>query len=190
VTHGTTLFLETVAYDGVSILPGWSRRHLVSHVAANADALGNLVRWAVTGVPTPMYACPEARTAGIMRGLEMSPRELDSWLRRSATDLVLSMQSVTGEQWTHRVVTAQGRTVLATEIPWLRARELYVHAVDLGLGVGFADLPADFLEALAADVIAKRGDVPDVDGPLSERVAWLTGRPHVLDGAPDLGPWL
>ena len=97
---------------------------------------------------------------------------------------------MTPDQWSAEVVTAQGRTVTADEIPWLRAREVCVHAVDLDLRVTFADLPDGFLEALCADVIAKRGVVPEVVGPLAERAAWLTGRPHRLRGAPVLGPWL
>ena len=188
--EGTKLFLDAVAYDGLSNLPRWSRRHLTAHVAANADALGNLVRWAITGVPTPMYASPEARAAGIERGLAMPPGQLDGWLRRSAATLGSSLRRMTPAQWAAEVVTAQGRTVTAAEIPWLRAREVCVHAVDLGAGVSFADLPEDFLDALAADVVAKRGDVPAVDGPLDQRVAWLTGRPHNLSDAPDLGSWL
>lgn len=72
----------------------------------------------------------------------------------------------------------------------MRAREVMVHAVDLGTGTTFADLPSDFLEAVCADVVAKRGEVPDVDGPLDQRAAWLTGRPHQLTDAPDLGAWL
>lgn len=94
------------------------------------------------------------------------------------------------DHWATEVVTAQGRRVPATEIPWLRAREAYVHAIDLDVGVTYADLPEVFLDALCADVIAKRGSVPHVDGPLPERAAWLTGRPHRLDSAPDLEPWL
>ncbi len=39
----------------------------------------------------------------------------------------------------------------------MRAREVMVHAVDLGTGAAFADLPAEFLAALCDDVIAKRG---------------------------------
>ena len=60
VAHGTRLFTEQVAgldeqsISAPSILPGWTRKHLVAHVAANADALGNLVRWARTGERTPM----------------------------------------------------------------------------------------------------------------------------------------
>jgi maleylpyruvate isomerase len=187
---GTKLFLDAVTCTGPTTLPGWTRRHLVAHVAANADALGNLVRWATTGTPTPMYPSPEARAAGIRRGLAMTAGELDSWLRHSSETLGSSMSRMTPDQWTAEVVTAQGRTVPASEIPWLRAREVCVHAVDLDLGVGFTDLPDDFLEALCADVVAKRGDVPAIDGPLAERAAWLTGRPHHLDGAPELGAWL
>ncbi|WP_280448142.1 maleylpyruvate isomerase N-terminal domain-containing protein, partial [Nocardia cyriacigeorgica] len=29
--------------DAPTLLPGWQRRQLVAHVAANADAVGNLV---------------------------------------------------------------------------------------------------------------------------------------------------
>lgn len=188
--EGTKLFLDAVAYDGASLLPGWSRAHLAAHVAGNAQALGNLTRWAITGIRTPMYSSPEARAAGIERGLAMSPGELDAWLRRSAATLASSLRRMSPEHWTSEVVTAQGRTVPATEIPWLRAREVCVHAVDLDLGIGFADLPDDFLEALCLDVVTKRGAVPDVDGSLPERAAWLTGRPHRLVGAPALEPWL
>ena len=187
---GTRLFLDSLVLDGESLLPGWSRAHVAAHVAANAQALTNLTRWAITGIRTPMYASPEERAAGIERGLAMRPVELDAWLRRSAAALSSSMRRMSSEHWAREVVTAQGRSVTATEIPWLRAREVYVHVVDLGVGVGFDDLPGDFLEALCADVVAKRGEVPGQAGPLAERVAWLTGRPHRLVGAPELGPWL
>jgi maleylpyruvate isomerase len=81
----------------------------------------------------------------------------------------------------------------------MRARELMVHAVDLDAGVTFADLPDDFLEALVADVLARRGADKDVTGPLGGRAAYLTGRADgatagvlSLDGtaAPELPPWL
>jgi maleylpyruvate isomerase len=81
------------------------------------------------------------------------------------------------------VVTAQGRTVPATEIPWMRAREVCVHAVDLGAGITFGDLPADFTAALLADVVRKRAGAGE--GP--ELAAWLTGR---VPAAPKLAAWL
>ena len=163
---------------------------MVAHVAANATALGNLVRWARTGEPTPMYASPEQRTADIERGASMSARDVRSWTQKTADALEATWAELTEQQWTSEVMTAQGREVPATEIPWLRAREVSVHLIDLDLGAVFADLPPDFLEALRADVIAKRGDVPSVDAPLAAEVSWLTGRPHQLQHAPPLPPWL
>ena len=38
--------------DRPSLLPGWDRRHVLAHVARNADALRNLLTWAETGVKT------------------------------------------------------------------------------------------------------------------------------------------
>jgi len=193
---GTKLLLEAVADLGAaelaapSLLPGWSRAHVVSHVAANADALGNLVHWARTGEETPMYASAEERAAGIERGTQLSAEELLGWLRTGAEALEEAMAALTDVQWQHPVVTAQGRTVPATETPWMRSREVCVHVVDLATGVRFGDLPTDFLEALVAEISAKRELTSLPDGPLPEVAAWLAGRPHSLSDAPELGPWL
>jgi uncharacterized protein (TIGR03083 family) len=211
---GTTLFLAAADLDDAALgepsaLPGWTRRHLLAHVAANAGALGNLVHWAATGEPTPMYSSPAARAAGIEGGAQLPGAELGAWLRRAAQALDDAMAALSDEQWQAPVQTAQGRTVPATEVPWLRAREVYVHAVDLATGLSFAELPAGFRTALCADVVAKRASaqasgpalvVEAVDtggrwelpgdgepivlpGPLAEITAYLTGRAHKLTTA-------
>ncbi|MFD6529788.1 maleylpyruvate isomerase family mycothiol-dependent enzyme [Streptomyces sp. NPDC060184] len=193
---GTRLVLEAVAgldetgFSADSALPGWTRKHLAAHVAANADALGNLVHWAATGVETPMYASPEERAAGIAKGPALSADELRDWLAASARTLDEALDALTEEQWDHEVVTVQGRTVPATELPWMRSRETCVHAVDFGTGVSFAGLPEGFLSVLAEEIRAKRGLTGLPDGPLPEVTAWLAGRPHSLADAPGLGPWL
>lgn len=196
VEHGTALFTaQTARFDEqqmaqASILPGWTRKHVVAHVAANADALGNLVHWARTGERTPMYTSAEQRNADIETGAQRRATELTEWLNTSVHELGAAMAALTGEQWRTEVVTAQGRTVPATEIPWLRAREVCIHAVDLGTDTTFADLPDDFLTALITDIQGKRGldEVPG--GPLPEVAAYLAGRPHSLADVADLGPWL
>ncbi|WP_432056491.1 maleylpyruvate isomerase family mycothiol-dependent enzyme [Streptomyces sp. bgisy022] len=223
--HGTELLLkaadglDAAAFAEPSTLPGWSRAHLAAHVAANAEALSNLVHWAATGEPTPMYASPEERAAGIERGRALPAAELTAWLRSSAEALEAGMAALGEDQWRREVVTAQGRTVAATEVPWLRSREVCVHAVDLAAGVTFADLPEDFLAALCDDVVAKRSAAPGpavtlrvpaggttwnlpgegepalVEGTLPDLAAYLTGRgagPRTADGgpAPTLGAWL
>lgn len=205
--------------DEPSLLPGWSRKHVVAHVAANADAVANLVHWAATGVPTPMYASPEARLAGVESGSRLPGTELIGWLHRSIEALDAAVAGLTDAQWRTPVVTAQGRTVPASEVPWMRSREVFVHAVDLAAGTSFADLPSDFLAALCDDVVSKRGAAPGpavrlepadsaerwdlpgdgepvtVIGPLAELTAYLTGREHHLGAAgggpaPALAAWL
>ena len=48
-----------------SLLPGWSRAHVIGHLARNAEALTRLAAWARTGVETPMYRDREQRAAEI-----------------------------------------------------------------------------------------------------------------------------
>lgn len=198
--HGDELLLAAAAgltdddLRRASALPGWSVGNLVAHAAANGDALLNLVNWAKTGVRTPMYASPEDRAAGIAKGDTLSADDARAWLADSIAKLAAGFDGLTEAEWVHEVTTAQGRTVPATELPYMRSRESLIHAVDLanslGRGAAFAELPPDFLAALIDDITAKRGTVPAVAGPAAERAAWLAGRPHRLAGAPELGPWL
>ncbi|MET8797401.1 maleylpyruvate isomerase family mycothiol-dependent enzyme [Nocardia sp. NPDC004568] len=194
--HGTGLFVTQVALlddesmSAPSLLPGWTRKHLVTHVAANADALGNLVHWARTGERRPMYSSPDQRNADIESGAALAADELTTWLNEAVRKLSVAMEALSEDDWHNEVVTAQGRTVPATEIPWLRAREVCVHAVDLGTGTTFADLPDEFLFALVTDIRGKRGLDEIPSGPLPEVAAYLAGRPHSLADVPDLGPWL
>src|SRR6266568_3680678 len=51
-----------------SLLPGWSRGHVLVHLARNADGLRNLLIWARTGVVTPQYPSQQARDDAIEAG--------------------------------------------------------------------------------------------------------------------------
>ena len=46
-------------------LPGWTRKHVVAHLAGNAEGMTNLATWARTGTKTPMYVSMDARQADI-----------------------------------------------------------------------------------------------------------------------------
>jgi len=197
-------------------LPGWTRRYLLAHVAANADALRNLVHWARTGEERRMYASSAQRDADIAAGSTLPAAELRSWIESSARALAADFDSMPEAAWDAKVITAQGLTRSASEIPWMRDRELYIHAVDLGAGTAFADLPAEFLTVLLDDVTARRSSkgggpallaaatdsgrtwevagagVPvPVTARLCDLAAYLTGRPAPeLTAAPVLPPWL
>ncbi|MEV6266967.1 maleylpyruvate isomerase family mycothiol-dependent enzyme [Kribbella sp. NPDC051936] len=197
IDEGTALCRSALGdLEAPSLLPGWSRRHVAAHLSLNAEALGNLVEWARTGKERPMYPSAAARNADIEAGTSRSADELRSWFDASSAWLNASMATLTDAQWQAAIRTAQGVPVPATKIPWMRSREVMIHAVDLGVGLTFADLPPDFLEALCEDIRTQRGDVPEVRGPLPELAAYLSGRPYAdivsPDGTPaqSLPPWL
>ncbi|MFK5584425.1 maleylpyruvate isomerase family mycothiol-dependent enzyme [Serinicoccus sp. LYQ131] len=162
---GTDLWEDALAalsdqdLTGLSTLPGWSRAHVVAHVALNAVALTNLVSWARTGVVTPMYASPQARDADI-EALSLRPAaELREASARAALGLREGLAAMPRRAWARKVRVRQGTEVEATVIPWLRVREVFLHALDLGSGVTDADLPEVFADLVVGDVVRQRSRV-------------------------------
>lgn len=174
--------LDPEQWDQPTSLPGWRRREVIAHVHRNAEALCNLATWARTGIETPMYADFATRDRDIALTAALPPEQMVEQLVASASRLTQMLGELEAEHWGYEVRTAQGRTVEASEVPWMRCREVGVHTVDLALGVDFVDLPAGFVDALAVEIVKlriTRGEGPVLTG-------WLTGRTAnaVLD------PWL
>lgn len=201
--QGTVLFLDRVSalddseFDAATRLPGWSRRHLVAHVGFNARALQRLVAWARTGERNPMYSSPEQRATEIEEGAGWDVTRLRQLVTTSAADLAADLHGLEASQWRAEVVTAQGRTVTAREIPWMRTREVAIHAVDLGNGATFSDLPRDLNEAIVDDVVTRRTGLhkdPAVELRCTTGRTWTIqgyGSPVVVEGTPDqLAQWL
>jgi maleylpyruvate isomerase len=179
-------------YAGPSLLPGWTRAHVLGHVAGNADALTNLLTWARTGVETPMYASPEARDAEIERRAALPPAGLEAEVLAATRQLAEAVAALPEEAWAAEVRTAQGRVVAAREVFWIRAREVWVHAVDLDAGVGFADAPEGLLAAVVDEVFeawSRQGAVPAVTVFAGDR-EWGSGGPAVAGPLPDVAGWI
>ena len=66
----TAASFDTADLAAASLLPGWTRGHVLAHLARNADGFVNLLTAARTGEALPMYASLEARTADIEAGVE------------------------------------------------------------------------------------------------------------------------
>ncbi|MET7809080.1 maleylpyruvate isomerase family mycothiol-dependent enzyme [Micromonospora chersina] len=217
--EATARLLRTVAALGAddvaapSLLPGWTRAHVLTHLARNADAFVNLLTSARTGEDIPMYASPEARSADIESGAGRGPADLMDDLRRSAQRFTAAVAEMPVEAWGATVQTRRGPWPAAMLV-WGRLREVEVHHVDLGAGYRPADWPDAFAQRLLHEVAAGLagnpeapamvlrfdgvrhelvvGDpegAPTVTGPAPELAAWLTGRSagEVLTVTPD-GP--
>lgn len=196
--------LDDAAVRGPSALPGWTRAHVISHLARNADALVNLLIWARTGVEHPMYASRTDRDEAIQQGSTRGYRLLSEDLEAACDRFIKAATTMPDWAWSAGITNARGAALVAAQVPWMRMREVWVHLVDLDAGVGFDDVPDDVVEELLDDVVRQlcsRSDVPPlavaatlpggrertwringdgdataVAGDHPELLAWLTGR--------------
>ncbi|MCS5722558.1 maleylpyruvate isomerase family mycothiol-dependent enzyme [Herbiconiux sp. CPCC 203407] len=145
--------LADADFEEPSLLTGWDRRHLIAHVGLNARAVTRLVEWAATGIETPMYSSPAARVEEIAFSATLPPQALRNLSDHAAIHLTVEWRDLPEEAWDHEVRTAQGRVVPVSETVWMRTREVWIHAVDLGNGGRFEDFPSELLDALLADVL-------------------------------------
>jgi maleylpyruvate isomerase len=193
--------LDSLSDDALrepSALPGWTRAHVVSHFSRNARALINLLDWARTGVVTPMYPSVEARADGIEEGSHQSAAELRAEAVAASGRLEDACAAMPDDAWDGEIRTALGRATTGAEVPWMRVRESWVHALDLDAGARVDELPEAVVVALADEVastLSSRDDCPSVvlEATESSRVWKLggAGEALVLKGAQaDLLAWL
>ncbi|MGV9896630.1 maleylpyruvate isomerase family mycothiol-dependent enzyme [Streptomyces tendae] len=162
--------LDNASVTQSSRLPGWSRGHVLAHLARNADALVNVLEG------RPMYVSGEARDADIERD---APRPLDAQLadvRESAARF--QDAGAAPADWSRTVELRNGVTDSASRVPFRRWVEVELHHVDLGIGYELEDLPAEFTERETDFLAARFAGHPEVpptrltDGTR----AWRTGR--------------
>ncbi|MEJ3747918.1 maleylpyruvate isomerase family mycothiol-dependent enzyme [Actinomycetes bacterium KLBMP 9797] len=186
---------------GPSPLPGWTRGHVLTHLARNADAYVNLLNWARTGVPTPAYPSMAARNADIEAGASRPAAELVDDLRTAAARFAEAAADLPVTAWATVVEKTGGRRVTTAVVVWDRLREVEVHHVDLDAGYTPADWPEAFSQHMLRELvngfggrtdapalilrpdglghdlgIGATGGAPVVSGPAHVLAAWLSGR--------------
>jgi maleylpyruvate isomerase len=119
---GTVHRIADADLRAASLLPGWSRAHVVGHLARNAEALARLAAWAGTGVETPMYRDRDQRAAEIEAASALPAEALRRGLDTTAEDLGRALDALDDQSWRAEVRRALGRTIPAAEIPWMRVR--------------------------------------------------------------------
>lgn len=199
--------VERLDEDGLgapSLCEGWTRGHVLAHVALNAHSLVNLMDWARTGVETPQYPSREGRDADIERLAGRTKQEHLDALAVASEAFATAARLVPPDRWEHHVSGIGGTPQPAHRFLFGRLREVEIHHVDLRAGYVPADWEAAFVAAVLEEVpgrlgsgVAEAFSVEAVDagvsftvggGPPSARVrgrahdllAWLLGR---YDGA-------
>ncbi|QVQ52995.1 maleylpyruvate isomerase family mycothiol-dependent enzyme [Spiractinospora alimapuensis] len=195
-------------------LPGWTRAHVVSHLANNAWALERQVRFARAGERVDIYdGGQEGRDREIEEGATRPRDELLARLRDAQSELETQWSDLSDGDWDLGVAYRDGTV---TDTVFARWREAEIHAVDLALTYRPRDWTAEFahhlldflelrvprgtrLDLIATDTDETRtlgsGDPVTIRGDLRDLTAWIAGRtpdgvlaPDV-SALPTLAPW-
>ena len=102
--------LDDAQAAAASRLPGWTRGHVLTHLARNADGFRNLLIWARTGTETPMYPSEESRDRDIEAGARRPAAELTADVRASAAAFATAAGNSRQPPGTHRWPGAGSRS--------------------------------------------------------------------------------
>jgi maleylpyruvate isomerase len=180
-----------------TLLPGWTRGHLLAHITDAARARARVVEHALRGKHVDMWI----------------PGERDAIIETTASRTAAEHRAAVAEHAGHLDEVWAGVDDWSlpgfTSAVFTRWREVWIHLVDLDLGVRPAGWTADFschavdflqarlptgVAAVATDLPRRWGTGIEVSGTVRDLAAWLAGRdaatPPVSAAAlPDLGPW-
>lgn len=190
LAHETGLLVKTAAgLDDVtireaSLCAGWTRAHVLSHLARNADALGRLVGWAKTGTPVAMYESPQARDADIEAGSTRSAAEILTDLESAAERFASRAAGLSGPPELCQVEMRAGRKVRGGQLPTLRLLEVVFHHVDLNAGYTFAEADPGFVQRAIGNAVERMrasGEAPALSLVGDDGETWSIG-----EGAKDV----
>jgi len=197
---GDTIAITDEQWAEPSRLPGWTRAHVATHVARNADAFVRIMTQLRSGQPTGMYESPAQAREDIERGSERSALELQVDLDASAGRLhahLAELMSMPPDRMVHLSPT---RTERLDRLPLARLNEVVLHHIDLDVGFTYTNIGAQVASWLLeynanrigrdlnhpairiiADsgltvVIGGVGRVTAVHGADNYLLGWLTGR--------------
>ena len=191
---------------GPSLLPGWSRGHVLTHLARNADGLRNLLLGAMEGVERKAYpGGPESRAADIEAGSSRPVEEHVADIEAASAGFAETVAAMTPSAWEFVLAWGSaGQKRPAREVLDARLREVAIHHVDLDFGYTAANwapafgllilrsaLPAFEARGLVpctlrptdveATVLASGGSDVEVSGPAHALATWLLGRDSGAD---------
>jgi maleylpyruvate isomerase len=140
-----------------SLLSGWTRAHVLAHLARNADAMRTVLVGARSGERRDAYPSDQAREAAIEACAQQQPKDLVADVVGSAMALRAVARQLAVEAWQFPVRMPGSAPFPAAGLLTRRLVEVELHHVDLGTGYGPADWPAAFANLeLTEPMLAQR----------------------------------
>ena len=195
----TTRYLEALTVLGdddcraPSLLPGWTRGHVITHLSRNADGLVNLLHWGQSGEPSPMYVSQDQRNADIEHGAARPAAELKQDAIASSGRFLQAANELHTKRFDTLVTRTPGSTPFpVTKVAGMRRLEVEVHHADLDVGYTPRDWPADFTAHLVERRRRELGERPMTWRltDTGETMKLGEGGPEILGHSADLAWWL
>ena len=169
-----------------SLLPNWSRGHVLTHLARNADSHVHLFQSAVRGEVGNQYPSIEKRNTDIESGSSRNANEIVVDLRVSIYGLEAAWASANEKVWSGQGRGLSGNVIEMFSIVFMRWREVELHHADLNIGLNYDDMTSLYVRLeLDQQIMFWRSrkpmgmtDLPEIAKKLSpsQRLAWLMGR--------------
>lgn len=178
-----------------SLLPGWTRAHVVAHLALNGEALERVLLGQRHGAPVPMYDSPEARDRDIDHLALADPTVLREHLLAAVTCFDLAMAAMTEEDAAASFErTPGGQAIRVGNAPLMRLREVEIHHADLGADYSPLDWPDAFCAMLIESMTTFHDTAPfrvlARDLARTWQLGTGEGGPLVAGDAAAIGWWL
>jgi maleylpyruvate isomerase len=165
-----------------SLLPDWTRGHVLTHLARNADSVVRRLEGARDDEVRDQYAGGLAgRAADIEAGADRDVATLVADVRQASAAVDELCDSLPDNAWSRMTRNSTGKLDPASQVMFARWREVEVHLVDLDVGYGWDRWPKGLVDAWLPEIIAK---LPDRGDP-RQLLAWSLGRAD----APVLREW-
>lgn len=185
--------LDDGAYAEPSGLPGWSRGHVLAHLALNAEGLAGALGGVVEGHRVPMYPSQEERDGDIEELAAREPSIIRGRLLGACTDLADALAAVPADAADTTIDRVPGGwTFTVADVSSMRLREVEIHHADLGAGYDRSDWPTEFCVVLLDSLRARGADEPFVAEATDADRRWEYGAagPTVRGSVADLAWWV
>jgi maleylpyruvate isomerase len=179
-----------------SVLPGWSRAHVIAHLTNNALGISRAIHGLRSGHPATIYDSDAARDKDIENLARRRVDDVREIFLASVTDVYDALRHLTPylrEQTVQR--TPGGQVLSVEELVLMRWREVEIHHADLDAGFTHQDWSPEFVDYFLPLVSYDRAEEVDlslVHGNNANKAWWLAGRgtgDGLMGDLPSLGPW-
>lgn len=178
-----------------SLAEGWTRSHIVAHLAGNARAITRLAEWAVSGEEQSMYPSRESRDAEIEELAALPPAELKRVFHDANAALDAALQKMQNGTVAATALHGPPGEFSAYQVPTLRMSEVLIHHLDLDTAWGLDEADMDALEDTLEMVMGRitgREDWPGltIETDEGEQYVLGDGTTHVTGGRDAILGWI